>query len=224
MVVALLLFLAVDLHAQIHLRNPGFPTEESITYLKTMEERTDVVEVNMRLIEDADRPYYEYRFYSDERDILAGIDPDTLTVSFSEVWEKKNESTVHKTNEILRNEKEAGPGQLLITDSNGFDVSLRGFPWEEHDSAEFVFLNGPSSDRFRLEMKVKGTEVLDINDSTYRCYKVQVGLDGVLGSLFPKSYFWYTVAPPHYLVRTESSSVGGSDEYEMEILSYTRRN
>jgi hypothetical protein len=72
------------------------------------------------------------------------------------------------------------------------------------DEAQIVFLNG--SDKFKFGLKINGRETLRVNNTAYECRKVQMGLDGFLGSFFPKSYFRYTVDKPHILVRAEVTS------------------
>ena len=45
----------------------------------------------------------------------------------------------------------------------------------------------------------------------------------VFGAIFPKSYLWYSVASPHYLVRSESGGMPGSPKTILEIQSYTAK-
>ncbi|MFP4619074.1 MAG: hypothetical protein ACLFMZ_09560 [Spirochaetaceae bacterium] len=145
MLFTLLLCNAETLHAQLHLKDPGFPKEESITYIKTSERGRELVETEMKLVsETREGSVDEGAFYS----------------------------------------------YSLESDANGFDVSLRGFPFEEGEKAEILFLN--DSNRFSLELKVKNRETMELDSGTYDCWKVQVGLDGILGRFFPKSYYWYT--------------------------------
>ena len=225
MIISAVLFLlpgaVPGLQAQVRLKDPGFPARESITYLKTSERGSEFVQVEMRLVDDIEKPHYEYRLESESRDILARLSADTLHVYYSEVREKNEHSTVHKINKVVRNEKRIGPGELLMTDVNGFDVSVRGFPWDTEEYARLVFLNDNGADRFKLELKVRGRDTLKLNGSSYECWKVQIGLDGILGTLFPKSYYWYSAAPPHFLVRVENSGMGGVEESVMEIRSYS---
>ncbi len=45
----------------------------------------------------------------------------------------------------IENKKILKGKELLISDMYGLLFSLRGFPWEEQNSAEIVFLNGSSN-------------------------------------------------------------------------------
>ena len=184
-----------------------------------------MVYVEMRLIgpsggsDPGREPYYEYRMRSDSKEMLVKLTADTFETFYSEVWEKNTYSTIHRSTEIVEQNKPVDDGELLLCDGNGLDVSLRGFPWDRHDEAILVFLN--SSDKFQFKMKVEGRETLRINDVSYTCYKVQLALGGFIGSLFPKSYFWYSVDSPHILVRAEAAGMMGDDSYEMELVSYS---
>lgn len=206
--------------AQVQLQDPGFPAEERIRYLKTSERGEETVVVELRRPAGGERPHYLYRMSSESKDITAKLSAETLQVYYSDVLEKNRESTVHKINEVVENRKRAGEGELLVTGADALEVSLRGFPWGRCDEAELVFLRD-SSEKFSLVLRVKGEETLEINGKSYECRKVQIGLDGFLGRFFPKSHYWYTVSPPHFLVRAEDAGMGGTDESTMEIRSYS---
>ena len=217
----ILFFIAAALPAQIVMRSPAFPPSESITYIRTSDHGSEMVTIEMHLIAENDtgRPYYEYRMQSESKDMLVKLDADTLEIFYSEVWLKNTYSTIHRINEIVEQNKPTGPGELLVCDGNGLEVRLRGFPWERHDEAQMVFLNG--SDKFKLELKVDGRETLRVNNTAYECRKVQMGLDGFLGTFFPKSYFWYAVDAPHILVRAEVAEMMGEDAHVIELVSYS---
>ncbi|MCK5674091.1 MAG: hypothetical protein KAH95_11990, partial [Spirochaetales bacterium] len=120
--------------------------------------------------------------------------------------------------EVLENKKQAGKDEILVSDMDGFIVGLRGFSWKKNASAKIVFMN--RSGGFSPELKIKGKETLNINGKSYECWKAQVGMKGVLGAVFPKSYFWYSVDSPHYLVRSEVAGLPGSPKVVLEIQSY----
>ncbi|MDY7029462.1 MAG: hypothetical protein SVR04_14315 [Spirochaetota bacterium] len=224
----LLFFIDASLQAQINLVNPSFPEKESFTYVRNSDRGSEMVSVEMRLVGpsaagETERPaagsHYEYRMLSDSKDMLVKLSADTLLVFYSEVRLKNSHSTVFRTSEIVELNKPVGPGELLICDGNGLDVSLRGFPWKEYDQADLIFLNG--SDKFKFGAKVEGRETLRLNGTTYECYKMQLSFGGFIGTFFPKSYFWYSVKEPHILVRAEAAGMMGEDAYEIELVSYT---
>ncbi len=214
----MLVIVVTVLPAQIIVHNPEFPPGESITYIRSFDHTSEMVEVEMRLV-PAGSPYYEYRMESDSKDMLVKLDADTLEIFYSEVWIKNTYSTLHRINKIVEQNKPTGPGELLVCDGNGLEVRLRGFPWARHDKAQMVFLNG--SDKFKIGLKIDGRETLRLNNTDYECRKIQMGLGGFLGSFFPKSYFWYTIEPPHILVRAEVAEMMGEKAHVIELVSYS---
>jgi len=203
---------------QIVLKNPGIPMFESISYRQEINGNVESLDVEVENIEENNYKWIEYRLFSNEQDILIKFNSDNLTAFYSEIWDKKSDSTVHTINEIVKNNKVVKGKELLITDMYGFLLSIRGFPWGEKKSAQIVFLNGSSD--FKLDLKVKGKETVQIDDKFYECWKVQMGIGGIMGAIFPKSNYWYGVESPHILIRSESTRTPGSPKTILEINSY----
>ncbi len=204
---------------QVVLTNPGIPESETIIYSQNTEGKLETVKYVLEKITGDNESWLEYRFYSNAKDVFIKLNPETLTAFYSEVWDRQDESSVHSINEVLLNIKQVKDGELLVTDMEGFLVGLRGFPWKKNANAKIVFLN--RSGGFSPELKIKGKETVQIADRTYECWKVQVGMKGIIGAVFPKSYFWYSVDSPHYLVRSEAAGIPGSPKIILEIQSYS---
>lgn len=215
----LLLIVPSIIYGQVVLSNPGFPEKETVVYLQDTDGKLETVNYTLENKNVENKSWLEYRFFSKERDLLLKLNSDNLNTFYSESWDRQEESTVHRINEVLLNSKQVEKGELLITDMEGFLIGLRGFPWEDFKSARIVFLG--RSGGFSPELKVKGKETLKINNTNYECWKVQMGMKGVLGAVFPKSYFWFSTESPHYLVRSESAGMPGSPKTVLEIQSYT---
>lgn len=219
--VFLLLFIVVPslTYGQVVLTNPGLPEKETIIYIQDTDGERETVKYVLEQKKNNNKSWIEYRFYSNAMDVFIKLNPENLTTYYSEVWERRDDSFTHRINEVLSNSKEVMEDELLITDMDGFVFGLRGFPWGETASAKIIFLNG--SGGFSLELKIKGKETIYIADQKYECWKVQLGMKGILGAVFPKSYFWYSVESPHYLVRSEVAGMPGSSKIILEIQSYT---
>ena len=217
----ILIFVLVPsfMFGQVVLTNPGIPENETIIYSQDTEGKLETVKYVMEYKNNGNKPWLEYRFYSNEKDILVKLNQSNLQTFYSEIWERPDGSSFHSINEILVNRKQAGKGELLISDMDGLMIGLRGFPWKKNANARIVFIN--RSGGFTPELKIKGKETINIDDQSYECWKVQVGMKGVLGAVFPKSYFWYSVESPHYLVRSEVAGMPGSPKIILEIQSYS---
>jgi hypothetical protein len=74
---------------------------------------------------------------------------------------------------------------------------------------------------FSLELNLLGRESVRAGGVARDCWKLQMGLSGILGGMMPKSTFWYATEPPHVLVRFEGSRGGpGSPVTVLELQSY----
>ena len=207
------------MYGQVVLTNPGFPEKETAIYTQITEDEKETVKYTMEYRNIDNKSWLEYRFFSDKRDVFIKLNGDNLNTVYSESWDRQEGSNVHSFKEVLLNRKQVEEDELLITDMEGFLIGLRGFPWEDYTSVRIVFLS--RSGGFSPELKVKGKKILKINNINYECWKVQLGMKGVLGAVFPKSYFWFSVESPHYLVRSETAGMPGSPKTVLEIQSYT---
>jgi len=207
------------IYGQVVFTNPGIPEKETIIYTQNTEGKLETVKSIMEYKSSENKSWLEYRFYSTERDVFLKLNKGTLHTYYSEVWDRPGNSSFHTIIEVLKNGRQAAKDEILISDMDGFIVGLRGFPWKKNASARIVFMN--RSGGFSPELKVKGKETLYLNGISYECWKVQVGMKGILGAVFPKSYFWYSFDSPHYLVRSEVAGLPGSPKIILELESYT---
>ncbi|MDA3938653.1 MAG: hypothetical protein PF693_05005 [Spirochaetia bacterium] len=216
----ILIFIVVPsiMYGQADLTNPGIPEKETIIYTQDTEGKLETVKSTFEYKSSGNKSWLEYRFYSIERDVFVKLDNSNLHTFYSEVWDRPDNSSFHNISEVIVNRRQAGKDELLVSGMDEFIVGMRGFPWKKNANARIVFLN--RSGGFSPEIKIKGNETIHIDDQSYECWKVQVGMKGVLGAVFPKSYFWYSVESPHYLVRSEAAGLPGSPKIILEIQSY----
>jgi len=101
------------------------------------------------------------------------------------------------------------PHDLLIVD--GMIVALRALPFESGDTLKTDFLS-TEPEMYDVEFKQKGTETIKTPEGEIECYKVELvpklGVLNVFKVFFPKTYFWFTKAPPHRWVRYEGLEKG----------------
>ena len=75
---------------------------------------------------------------------------------------------------------------------------------------------------YNVTFEIRGKERVKTPAGEFDCYKVElvphVGILNVFRFLYPKTFFWFTVAPPHFWVRYEGpENVPGSPEVVMEL-------
>jgi hypothetical protein len=101
------------------------------------------------------------------------------------------------------------PPELLVVD--GMVVALRALPFASGDTFETEFLSN-EPEMYDVEFKQKGIEVIKTPEGEIECYKVELvpklGVLNVFKVFFPKTYFWFTKAPPHRWVRYEGLEKG----------------
>jgi hypothetical protein len=75
---------------------------------------------------------------------------------------------------------------------------------------------------YSVTMETRGMERVKTPAGEFECYKVElvphVGVLDVFRALYPKTFFWFTAAPPHRWVRYEGPQTGrGTPEVVMEL-------
>ena len=93
---------------------------------------------------------------------------------------------------------------------------------QEPASTQFLLLISPKQ-RFRVEAKVQGQEVIRTPAGTFPCYRVNLvpQLIGPLRALAPRMVLWCQADPPHYWVRYQGPIGGpGSPEAVIELVEF----
>ena len=75
---------------------------------------------------------------------------------------------------------------------------------------------------YSVAFEIRGKEHVKTPAGEFDCYKVEMvphlGVLNVVRYFFPKTLFWFTVAPPHFWVRYEGLENGpGTPEIVMEL-------
>ena len=213
------------LHSQVPITNPSIPAQERIVYEEAVGDGRGTVSVDVRLVADTTRSYYEVRQESEKVSALFRIDSETLFPFYTEETTRGARAVVRRSVEVLQSQPAAGPDELAISDPSALVFVLRGFPWGSRDSARLVFLGGngggDAGQGFAFGLSVQGKETLKLNGASYECWRVQLGLEGAFGGLMPKTRLWFLVAAPHYLVKYEGpSGPPGSPKRVLTLREY----
>ncbi|MCI0481803.1 MAG: DUF3108 domain-containing protein [Candidatus Dadabacteria bacterium] len=140
------------------------------------------------------------------------VDESTGTVTLVRK-DYENDGSIHESFEPDRD--------LLIVE--GIVLALRSLPFGTDDTAKAQFLTN-EPDLYNVEFKQKGRETIKTSGGEVECYKVELvpklGALNVFKIFFPKTYFWFTVAPPHKWLRYEGlENDRDSPEVVMEAVS-----
>jgi len=98
---------------------------------------------------------------------------------------------------------------------------LRFLPFQQSMSFPTHLLSNEPN-LYRVTMKTRGKERVKTPAGEFECYKVElvpdVGILNVFRGFYPKTFFWFTVAPPHRWVRYEGPENGrGTPVVVMEL-------
>ncbi len=106
-----------------------------------------------------------------------------------------------KGDDSLKETYDFTPGTLIM---EGVFMALRTLPFQSGDNLKAGLLSN-EPELYNVEFKQKGIETVTTSEGDIECYKVELvpklGVLGVFKVFFPKTYFWFTVDPPHSWVK-----------------------
>jgi len=205
--------------------NPSLPAEETVVYIEQTGSDTRILRQDLRLHDAADGRWLELRTLTKDTEATLRLDPSTLFVTRSETTQRGSDAVVRRTMEVIEAPAVPKPDELLVSDFASLSFVLRGLPWDTFHSARVVAVGSPArNDAFSVQISLSGRETVTIGTTRWDCYKVQLGISGFWGAILGKSSYWYAVAPPHVMVKSESPSGGpGSPVTVTELQSYDAR-
>jgi hypothetical protein len=211
--------------AQVVVRNPSLPAEESAVYTEKVGDDTWTVTQTLSLKSENGDSWYQFTSRSPESDVSMRLDAATLFPRDSEVITRTGDSVIKRTTEILKAAPRPRANELVIADYNSLAVTLRGLPWGTFTTVNLVSLGASGrGQQFSFQLTVAGREKVSAGGKTYDCWKAQLGLGGFMGAFFGKSSYWFSADAPHFLVKSEGPSGGpGSPTQKSELQSYSAK-
>jgi len=202
------------------LRDPLIPDGERTVYDFAMGESScTVVEVVSVKRENAGE-VYEIISKSRIADKKVKIDRKTMSVFYAETVARNEKSIIQRSAALLKDESAGASDEIKMLDFNALGYMLRAFPFKTAVSARIVSVG--ARDMFPVRVRVAGMEKISTPKGAIECYKLELGVTGIMGILFPKSYMWYSIEPPHILVRSDSpKGAGGFPASRIELLEYS---
>ena len=200
------------------IKDPMIPGGEKIVYNMTIGTNSVTVTEETALKIENGREIYEFSSKSELEDRIVKIDRKTMLPYYSHTIQKSQESVIDRKASLVKDKTKTGENEITLMDFYGLMYVLRGFPFKSNKTFKLKIMgaNNPFSMCVRLHREVK----LKVSDRTIDCYQVELFVSGIMGKIFPKSYLWYSTEAPHYLVRSEGSSMG-SPKQVMELIGYS---
>lgn len=109
----------------------------------------------------------------------------------------------------------------------GIGTALRSLPFDPpRPFRAHLLTNEP--ELYEVTLEPRGRERVKTQAGEFECYKVELvphlGLLSVFRVFVPKTYFWFTVAPPHFWVRYQGLESGlGTPHVVMELAKFERQ-
>ena len=127
----------------------------------------------------------------------------------------------YEGNGSLGEEFRISPDLLIV---EGLVVALRSLPFKSGETVKTQFLTN-EPELYNVEFKQRGIQRVKTQEGEIECFKVElVPKLGVLNAFkvfFPKTYFWFTVEPPHRWVKYQGFENGrDTPEVVMEVKSF----
>ena len=136
--------------------------------------------------------------------------------------EKKSIRFERKRGADAESKQIQAPSDTLTVE--GIGGILRFLPFDNwRPFTVHLFTNEPQLYQVKVEMR--GKERVKTPAGEFECYKIelvpQLGVLDVLRPFLPKTFFWFTVAAPHFWVRYQGTENGrGSPQVVMELKTY----
>ena len=202
--------------------DPNIPNGETITYISRVGDKALTVVEKVVIKKEGEKDLYEITSRSNPLDRTIVLEKDTMAVVSVHTVRKYPEVTLESHLKVIDEKEEFGTDAIKLADFTIMNYLFRGFPFEKREKLKIGSYREEQKDDFPLNVTCKKQEKVEINGRTIECYKLELGMDGFWGRFFPKTNMWYSVEPPHYLVRYKGQSGRpGSPKRVVELESYT---
>ena len=201
--------------------DPDIPDNETITYRSTSEGKTITVKEQVRHITEENNNYYEIVSLSPALDTYIKINRKNMTVSSVHTI-KKFDSALLDSKLVI---KDASPNtsddSIKIPHFVALTHLLRGFLFESKNKILISYYGESDDKKFNFCIRNKKREYVKINGTEVECYKLEFGIDGFWATILSELELWYTVKPPHYMVKYKGlEGPPGTPERLIELIDY----
>ena len=202
--------------------DPAIPNGETTTYTSRIGDKTMTVAEVVTVKQDGPREVYEITSRSDSLDRTLTLDKETMAILSVHTVRKFPEVTLDSKLQVLNEKPFVEEGEVKLADFAVITYIFRGFPFTKQEKLKIGFYGEERERKFAFSADYKKKEQVTVGQKTVECHKIEFGLDGFWGTFLPKMNAWYSVDPPHYLVRYQGL-VGppGSPKRNAELLTYS---
>ncbi|MCX5895964.1 MAG: hypothetical protein NTZ51_09070 [Proteobacteria bacterium] len=204
--------------------DPHIPDGEKAVYASQVGDTKFTVENTVAVKKDGNREIYEITSLSKRQDKVIRLDKKTMAIISVHAVRKYTDATLDSILNVVSEKQTYKDNEIKLADFNILMYLMRGFPFGKLQSLKVGYYGEGNEKSYTMVMNFKGTEKVTLKDKAYDCYKLDFGMSSFLGTFLPKLNLWYSVAPPHYLVRYEGpEGPPGTPRRIMELVSYESR-
>ena len=208
-------------YAKTLIVDPNIPSGETITYTSRVGDKIGTVFEKVVIKNEGERELYEIISRSNSLDRTIVLEKNTMTVVSVHTVRKYQEVTLDSHLKVIDEKEQPDSNVIKLADFTIMNYLFRGFPFGKREKLKIGSYREEQKDDSPLNVICKKQEKIEINGRTIECYKLELGMDGFWGRFFPKTNMWYSVEPPHYLVRYKGQSGRpGSPKRVVELDTY----
>jgi hypothetical protein len=209
-------------YAETLFTDPNIPNGETITYVSRVGDKVLTVVEKVVIKKEGEKELYEITSRSNPLDRTIVLGKDTMAIVSVHTVRKYQEVTLGSYLTVIDEKEQFGSDKIKLADFTIMNYLFRGFPFGKLEKLKIGSYREEQKDDYPLNVTCKKREKIEIKGRSVECYKLELGMDGFWGRFFPKTNMWYSVEPPHYLVRYKGQSGRpGSPKRVVELESYT---
>ena len=202
--------------------DPDIPHGETITYISRAGDKEITVVEKVVVKKEGEKVLYEITSRSKPLDRTIVLEKDSMAIVSVRTVRKYEEVTLDSHVTVIDEKKQVGSDKVKLADFTIMNYLFRGFPFGKREKLKIGSYREEQEDDYPFNLTCKKRETIEVNGRGVECYKLELGMDGFWGRFFPKTNMWYSVAPPHYLVRYKGQSGRpGSPKRVVDLESYT---
>jgi hypothetical protein len=209
-------------YAKTLMVDPNIPNGETITYTSRVGDGVGTLVEKVVIKKEGERELYEITSISNSLDRTIVLEKDSMAVVSVHTVRKYQEVTLDSHLKVIEEKEQFGVDVIKLADFTIMNYLFRGFPFGKLENIKIGSYREEQKDDYPLNVTCKKQEKIEIDGRIIECYKLELGMDGFWGRFFPKTNMWYSVEPPHYMVRYKGQSGRpGSPKRVVELETYT---
>lgn len=207
--------------ADVLLMDPNIPHGETTTYTSRIDDRLTTVVEHVIIKTDGERKLYEITSRSESLDRTLTLAKENMSIVSVHTVRKFPDVTLDSKLKVMNEKGHSEKNEIKLADFAVMTYIFRGFPFGKVEQLKIRYYGEEREKKFSFNATYKGIDTIETDRGTIACHRLEFGMDGFWGTFLPKMNVWYSVDPPHYLVRYDGL-VGppGSPKREMELVGY----